>query len=350
MAGRMVGDPVRVVGADVLHPEHVGQQLGEFVGAGGHRLRAAGQRLVPVPAGHHRVLVPDRPRARAGRDHDRLAALEHLDVAADQGQRVAEVAGVHVHLAAAGLRGRELDLVAEPLEQPDRGPARLGEQRVGQAGHEQGDSHDVSLPPHWPRPGLTATGAHARAAGPARRADHEVRLEHDLAVPVGAVAERLLDQQLGRGPAQLVTGLADRGERHRGRGREVHIVVTHDRHAVGHPDPAGGHLLQHTQREQVVRAEHGRGPCRAGRPASAAPARCPAVTFSAGVSITSRSAAAAGPLQGTDRPVPAVADLADAHRAAHERDPLMTGLQQVGHGQVAAEHVVHGHRALAAGR
>ena len=67
VAGRMVGDPVRVVGADVLHAEHVDQQLGQFVGAGGHRLGAAGQRLVPVPPGHHRVLVPDRPGARAGR-------------------------------------------------------------------------------------------------------------------------------------------------------------------------------------------------------------------------------------------------------------------------------------------
>ena len=124
VAGRVVGDPVRVVGADVLHPEHVGQQLGQLVGAGGHRLGAAGQRLVPVAPGHHRVLVPDRAGARAGRDHDRLAALEHLHVPADQRQRLAQVAGVHVHLAAAGLRGRELHLVAEPLQQPDRGPAR----------------------------------------------------------------------------------------------------------------------------------------------------------------------------------------------------------------------------------
>ena len=41
-----------------------------------------------------------------------------------------------------------------------------------------------------------------------RRADYQVRLEHDLPVPVRAVAERLLDEQLGRGPAQLMAGLA----------------------------------------------------------------------------------------------------------------------------------------------
>ena len=174
MAGRMVGDPVRVVRADVLHPEHVHQQLGEFVGAGGHRFGAAGQRLVPVPPGHHGVLVPDRPGARAGRDHDRLAALEDLDVVADQGQRVPEVASVHVHLAAAGLRGRELDLMAKPFQQPDGGPARVGEQGVGQAGHEQRDTHGVSLPPRWlppaqrPHPG-PGPGSTRGPPGPARR-------------------------------------------------------------------------------------------------------------------------------------------------------------------------------------
>ena len=128
---------MRVVGADVLDAEHVGQQLGQLVAAAGHGLGPAGQQLVAGPPGHHGVLVPDRARARPRRHHDRVVpALEHLDVAPDQRQRVALVAGVHVHLAAAGLGLGEVNLVAEPLEKGDGGLPDVGEQRVGQAGHE----------------------------------------------------------------------------------------------------------------------------------------------------------------------------------------------------------------------
>jgi hypothetical protein len=66
--------------------------------------------------------------------------LEHLDVVADKRERVTLVAGVDVHLPAAGLRLGEHDLVAEPLEQ---GPSRahVGVERVREAGDEQGDAH-----------------------------------------------------------------------------------------------------------------------------------------------------------------------------------------------------------------
>jgi hypothetical protein len=46
----------------------------------------------------------------------------------------------------------------------------------------------------------------------------------------------------------------------------------------------------------------------------------------------------------------AVGHLAEGHRPADEGDPLVPGLQQMRHGEVAAEHVVHRHRALAVGR
>src|SRR5581483_725976 len=46
-----------------------------------------------------------------------------------------------MHLAAAGLFLRELDLVPELLEQLHRGHARVWEERVVQAGDEQRDSH-----------------------------------------------------------------------------------------------------------------------------------------------------------------------------------------------------------------
>jgi hypothetical protein len=52
VAGRVVGDPVREVRADVLDAEHVDQQLRQLVRPGGHQLRPVGQRLVARPAGH----------------------------------------------------------------------------------------------------------------------------------------------------------------------------------------------------------------------------------------------------------------------------------------------------------
>ena len=54
VAGRVVGDPVRVVGADVGHPEDVDQELRQLVGAAGQLLGGVGQRVRPRPAGRRR--------------------------------------------------------------------------------------------------------------------------------------------------------------------------------------------------------------------------------------------------------------------------------------------------------
>ena len=70
VAGRVVGDPVRVVRADVGHAEHVDEQLGQLVGPRRDCLGTLGQLSSPVLAGDHRVLVPDRADTRARRrDH-----------------------------------------------------------------------------------------------------------------------------------------------------------------------------------------------------------------------------------------------------------------------------------------
>jgi hypothetical protein len=50
-----------------------------------------------------------------------------------------------VHLAAARLLGRELDLLAEPPEQADDRPADLGEERVVVAGDEERYTHQFGL-------------------------------------------------------------------------------------------------------------------------------------------------------------------------------------------------------------
>ena len=146
VAGRVVGDPVRVVGADVGHAEHIHQQFGQLVGAagqGGGPLRQGG---VADPAGDHRLLMPDRADARPGRGdgHVERRGLEHLDVVPDHRHRLLEVAGVHVHLPAADLVGREDHLVAEAFQQQGGGLGHLGEQRVTQTGGDQCDTHGIS--------------------------------------------------------------------------------------------------------------------------------------------------------------------------------------------------------------
>src|ERR1700730_6930104 len=60
---------------------------------------------------------------------------------ADERDRLLLVARVDVHLPAAGLAGREGDLVAETLQQPDGRPPDRRVQRVAEAGDEQGDAH-----------------------------------------------------------------------------------------------------------------------------------------------------------------------------------------------------------------
>jgi hypothetical protein len=52
-----------------------------------------------------------------------------------------------VHLAAARLVGRELDVVAQPFENADDGPARLREKRVAKAGDEERDAQSAESNP-----------------------------------------------------------------------------------------------------------------------------------------------------------------------------------------------------------
>ncbi len=89
-----------------------------------------------------------------GRD-DGLVGREDLDEAPDQRDRLPLVAGVEVHLAAAGLLPRELDLVPEALEQLDRGPPGLGKKGVVEAGDKQRYAHAATPSPEstGPLPG-----------------------------------------------------------------------------------------------------------------------------------------------------------------------------------------------------
>src|SRR5262249_34693709 len=73
-------------------------------------------------------------------DHN-LELAEHPHEPSCERRRGVAVAAVRMELPAARLRVREHDLVPESLEDRDRRPADLREDRVADAGDEQRDSH-----------------------------------------------------------------------------------------------------------------------------------------------------------------------------------------------------------------
>ena len=87
-------------------------------------------------------VLPHLRRARARRRHDRVEAVEDLDEPPGELLRLAGVAGVGVHLAAAGLLERKHDLDPEPLEHGHGRLPDLREERVGEARDEEGDAVD----------------------------------------------------------------------------------------------------------------------------------------------------------------------------------------------------------------
>src|SRR6266540_1786231 len=122
-------------------------------------------------------------------------------------------------------------------------------------------------------PGISPLPRHRRGRGrqrnaqalpvlPARTgsADDELRLEDDVPMLMAVGVGDFLQQQLRRCAPELLAGLAHRRERYRGCGGELDVVVPDDRDVFRYAYASAGHLLKHAQREQVVGAEHRRGP------------------------------------------------------------------------------------------
>ena len=183
--------------------------------------------------------------------------------------------------------------------------------------------------------------------GPLRRAgvpDHQLGLEHHAPMPVGLLLLDLLQQQLGRGAAELLAGLADGGERHRGRGGEVDVVVADNREVSRDTQLPAGHLLQDAEGEQVVGAERGGGALVSGQ-------RGHPFAGAAALGDRQRRRLEHDELgtvhfghRGGGTGVP-VGDLLQREVAADEGDPAVALLEQVAGGEPAAEHVVDGDRA-----
>ena len=82
----------------------------------------------------------------------------------------------------------------------------------------------------------------------------QLRGEQHLLVLVRRVA-RLVEDQVGGRPAELLTRLADGGEGNGGCSGEVDVVVADDGELFGDVESRGGGLLQEAERHQVVGAE-----------------------------------------------------------------------------------------------
>ena len=96
------------------------------------------------------------------------------------------------------------------------------------------------------------------------------------------------------GPAELVARLAHRGERHRGRGRELDVVVADDRHVVGDADARRANIACSTpsaSRSLAQKTAVGRSR----RPSRRSPASRPAATSALGGELGQRRSAAARP-------------------------------------------------------
>ena len=139
VAGRVVGHAVREPRPDVRDAEDVDEELGELVDSRRDLLDLARQALVASAPGDHRVLVADRADARPRRGDHRVVVPEHVDEATHERDGLTGIPRVRQHLAAAGLRGRELDSAPEPLEQAHRRLRRLRPHRVVEARGEERD-------------------------------------------------------------------------------------------------------------------------------------------------------------------------------------------------------------------
>jgi len=166
-------------------------------------------------------------------------------------------------------------------------------------------------------------------------------VEQDLLVHVRLVGLALSEEQLGGRVPEQVSRLTHGAERDRRCSRELDVVVADDGQLSGDLDPHARHLLEEAQSQQIVGAECGR---------RAAGAREPHDALAGSAALRDVERRGLEDLQGVGRtsvllrglpgPLEPIAHLHRAHRPAHERDPLVALLAQVGHGQRAALDVV----------
>ena len=133
----VIRDLVRIGGADVFDTEFADEKFRELVDAREERFDICDELGVVVHLGGFHIVIAHHCYAGGRRNDDGLRILIDADKVADNGDGFAQVAGVPVHLAAAGLLGAELDFVAEAFEDAYDGFACLGKESVVVAGDEE---------------------------------------------------------------------------------------------------------------------------------------------------------------------------------------------------------------------
>ena len=138
VAGGVDGDGVGVRGADIGNAEFVDEEFGELEDA----REDGGDFGFEARFGRHfRVVVADHGDAGGGGRADHFGVPEDFKEVLHDADGFRAVAGVVVHLAAAGLGLTELDGVAEAFEDGDDGFTGFGEESVVVAGNEERDQH-----------------------------------------------------------------------------------------------------------------------------------------------------------------------------------------------------------------
>ena len=137
---------MRIGSSNIGHAEFVDEELGKFVDPRQQRLNIGDKCMV---AGGNRsffIMLANHRHARGRWNANCLGIAKDFDEVANDRDGFAMIAGIPMHLAAAGLVGREIDRVAEALEHADYCLACLRKQGVVVAGNEQRHAHDHDLP------------------------------------------------------------------------------------------------------------------------------------------------------------------------------------------------------------
>src|SRR6266542_3029487 len=244
--------------------------------------KPVGQGLADSAAGHRAVVVPGGTAVAVQRVADRVghaigwrqlagrAGRDRARVHLDRGRSRLDRGGSGCRTGGRSGRG-------QPAVRPERRGQHHGCHR-SHGGHAQEDERAPPPPRRAWRPGRRQgfllglqQGAAALAEQPARRVRLQAcrtrearwRAGHAWSCTwTGASVNTVLVSRPRS--AELVAGLAHRGQGDGGRGGEVDVVVADDRQVARDAELAAGHLLEQAQREQVVGAESRGGPA-AGR-------------------------------------------------------------------------------------
>jgi hypothetical protein len=116
VAACVVRDAMGIEGSDVLEPEATGEKFRELEDLGQEGFDIGREARIADGCGHFGIVFSHHRHAGRGGHDDDLGGFELVDEALEQGESFGLIAGVPMHLAAAGLAGGEVHGVAESLE------------------------------------------------------------------------------------------------------------------------------------------------------------------------------------------------------------------------------------------